>query len=145
MSTRARVGLVLENGSVESIYCHHDGYLCCLGNILKNHYTTEEKIKKLLAIGDCSIIAEKVDPPEGVTHTFGNPYDDVCVAYGRDRGENNVDSIVHPSEKELMDYFKDSDQEYLYIFKDGKWLYAKRYGDNKFTFEELTDEAIEED
>ena len=41
MSTRCRIGIENKNGTITSIYCHHDGYLEGVGEILVNHYKTE--------------------------------------------------------------------------------------------------------
>ena len=42
MSTRARIGLVQEDGSILSAYHHWDGYPEWLGVTLKEHYDTRE-------------------------------------------------------------------------------------------------------
>ena len=54
MSTRARIGLKLEDGSILSAYHHWDGYPEWLGVTLKEHYDTREKIAKLLDGGNMS-------------------------------------------------------------------------------------------
>lgn len=38
MSTRSHIGLLLEDGRIESIYCHNDGYLSHNGHILDSFY-----------------------------------------------------------------------------------------------------------
>ena len=48
MSTRCRIGIENKDGTITSIYCHHDGYLEGVGEILVNHYKNEEKIRKLM-------------------------------------------------------------------------------------------------
>jgi hypothetical protein len=48
------------------------------------------------------------------------------VAYGRDRGEKNVDKIVHPS---VQDFFDGDIEEYGYLFtQEGEWLVKSAYG-----------------
>lgn len=64
MSTNAFIG-IRENGSISYIYNHSDGYLEYLGRMLLEHYNSEEKAKALVALGDVSIVKEKLKPAEG--------------------------------------------------------------------------------
>lgn len=86
MSTRSAIAIVYNDGTVESIYCHNDGYPKYMFNMLKDNYSEEEKVKELINLGDLSFVAKYVNPPEGVIHTFDHPYPDVTIAYCRDRG-----------------------------------------------------------
>ena len=54
MSTRSRIAIEKQDGTVESIYCHFDGYLSNNGEILQNHYSTKDKMEKLIELGDIS-------------------------------------------------------------------------------------------
>ena len=54
MSTNARIGLGLADGSVISVYHHWDGYPEWLGRILKQEYNTKEKIVELIDGGNMS-------------------------------------------------------------------------------------------
>jgi len=54
MSTRARIGLKLEDESIISVYHHWDGYPEWLGITLKEHYNTKEKIAELIDGGNMS-------------------------------------------------------------------------------------------
>jgi hypothetical protein len=88
MATRSFIGKIAKNSdSVEYIYCHWDGYFDYNGLILKRHYKSGNKIDKLISLGALSVLKPKVSPKRGIIHTFNNPYDDVCVFYTRDRGE----------------------------------------------------------
>jgi hypothetical protein len=51
MSTHCRIGVVNQDGSVDSIYCHFDGHLG-LGTILETAFNDLDKINKLLSQGD---------------------------------------------------------------------------------------------
>jgi hypothetical protein len=119
MATRSRIGIENEDGSIESIYCHWDGYPRRNGKILAEHYTNPEKIKALLALGDISSLNENVGPVDGVEHTFDKPVGNVTVAYHRDRGED----LRKPMVKHSMEGFANSDyEEYGYIFtKENEW------------------------
>ena len=53
MSTNARIGIKLEDGSILSAYHHWDGYPEWLGVTLKKHFNTYEKASELI---DLSLI-----------------------------------------------------------------------------------------
>ena len=91
MSTRSHIGIWNEDGSLDVIYCHWDGYPPYNGAVFLHHYQDPEKIRELIALGDISSLAESVKPVEG-EHTFESPQEGVVVAYGRDRHEDGVDT-----------------------------------------------------
>lgn len=132
MSTNSTIAKLNNDGSVDVIYCHWDGYLEHNGKILKDHYTDPDKIDKLISLGNLSILGENIEPVENKPHSFEKPLDDVCVYYGRDRGEINVESKHYDS----FDVYQQHahDQEFNYIFKDGKWLYSDNNLNNFIEF-----------
>ena len=50
MATRSFIAVRNVDGSVNGIYCHHDGYPEGVVATLKEHYTSEDKIRALLAL-----------------------------------------------------------------------------------------------
>ena len=154
MATRGRIGIKLDDGTVASIYQHWDSYPTYLGNILLNNYKDKAKVEKLIALGDCSSVREEVDIPEGKSHSFDKPLDNVTVAYGRDRGETEIEPRLDKSEEE---FWKSNIEEYGYLFKDNKWYVATSHGyedengnyvsvePNERKVVELTDEVIEKE
>ena len=52
MSTRARIGILLPDDSILSVYHHWDGYPEWLGVTLKEHYNTYEKASALIDGGN---------------------------------------------------------------------------------------------
>ena len=54
MSTRSRIGILLPDDSILSVYHHWDGYPEWLGVTLKEHYNTKEDIAKLIDGGNMS-------------------------------------------------------------------------------------------
>ena len=107
MSTRLRIAIEKQDGTVESIYCHFDGYLSNNGEILQNHYSTKEKMEKLIELGDISSLG---DTPEET------------VAYHRDRGEN-LNIRLYPDVATLFERGFDSGEEYVYcLTKDNRLL-----------------------
>ncbi len=129
MATRSRIGMVNENGSITSVYCHWDGYPSHNGLLLLEHYQDPEKIKKLLALGDLSSLAPNLEPEGNVTHTFEDPTDGVCVFYGRDRKEKNTGYKVSANLKEFIQMSDWCD--YLYIFENGEWQLVTMHQDKK--------------
>lgn len=83
MSTSANVGIVYEDGTIDTIYVHSDGYLEHTGKVLRENYTTPEQIKELMQLGDLSILGERIGEKQDFTK-----WDRVsCLAYHRDRNE----------------------------------------------------------
>lgn len=125
MATRSRIGILNEDGTITSVYCHWDGYLSYNGKILFESYNSEERVRELLSYGGISSLT----PDIGVKHLFDCPYPygspeydeykKMTTFYGRDRGEEGMDAKVHPSVRD----FKKYGEEYTYLFKDGAWTY----------------------
>jgi hypothetical protein len=104
MSTRALVGIANDNGTVDYIYNHFDGYIKDgLGQYLKEHVLTEQAVRELIARGDASSIAENI--------------------FYNDGSDSSTDYFYIFSGKKGIDY--------LYLFKDGKWT-VKGYEDKAF-------------
>lgn len=144
MGTRSLIAIQNTDGSVESIYCHWDGYPSGNGQILRDHYKTETKVRKLLALGSLSSLGKNL----GRKHSFdyrdafrdkeraarasGETYDmyedpeylklnDMCLSYGRDRGETDVDADTFATPEEFWAMASDSWCEWAYLFADGEW------------------------
>lgn len=125
MSTRSGIAIVNNDGTVESIYCHNDGYPSYMFNMLKDNYSEEEKVKELINLGDLSFVAKYVNPPEGVIHTFDHPYPDVTIAYCRDRGEDYSIHRWNNLDQYLKDGFMFHGVDYLYWYDNNKWSYLE--------------------
>jgi hypothetical protein len=113
MSTRSTISIQTEKG-IKSIYCHSDGHPSHHMPILTEHYNTQEKVEALMELGDLSVLAESIECPE--EHSFNNNIKGYCVAYGRDRGEENTQcgNLLHKSEIQ--------EQDYNYIFINNEWV-----------------------
>lgn len=116
MSTRSRIGIVNSNGSVESVYCHHDGYLSGVGKVLIRGYMDPDKIRQLVALGDLSSLHEALAIP-------GNKlYADVTVAYMRDFGEKHCHAEL---DRDIVAYLKraaECNAEYAYLWDHNNWF-----------------------
>jgi hypothetical protein len=121
MSTRSRIAIEKQDGTVDSIYCHFDGYLEHNGKVLNEHYTDEASIWGLIALGDLSILGPEI----GEQQDFNGPRNKQwCLAYGRDRGETGVEA----RKCSYVDYTKEHFEEYVYLFTPGKGWEVRSYG-----------------
>ena len=89
MSTRSRIGIQRKDGSIDSIYCHLDGYPEGVGIELYEHYRDRIKVNNLIDLGDISHLEQYLYPDPNQIHEFGfdTEQPNVVVAYHRDRGE----------------------------------------------------------
>lgn len=116
MSTNSLIGKYVGD-RIKAIYCHFDGYPSGVGATLLEYYTDDNKIDKLLNLGDISFLAKEVEPKPGQKHDFNHQATDVTVAYHRDRGEDM--SLSYFSDEN--EYAKASWIEYKYLWKDNSW------------------------
>ena len=119
MSTRGVIALENpDDKTCRSIYVHFDMYLDGAGITLTQHYTTQERVEKLLALGGLSALGDKLskDDPEPDAQ-------DVCIAYHRDYGE----PYEAPDDKLLEKAHHMYWAEYVYLFRDGEWVYDTPY------------------
>ena len=107
MSTRSQIGILNKDGSIDSIWCHWDGYPSNNGKILLEEYKTKKSIRKLIS--------------EGSIDSLNNPY--------VDRGAVS-DTFHSKSVDEFMEI--DGWQEYWYLFIEKKWFVCKN--GSKFFF-----------
>jgi len=123
MATRSNIGILNSDGTVDYIYCHFDGYVEHNGKILNEHYTTEDKVRELIGLGDLSILG----PELGEKQDFNGPRNKQwCLAYDRDRGETGVEA----RRCSYVDYTKEHFEEYVYLFIPDKGWEVRAYGIN---------------
>jgi len=116
MSTRSYVCRKGHDG-FDAIYVHWDGYPKGVGQTLLDHYTDSDKIEELFQLGSLS----RLSPEIGEKHSFSNPTDNFCVAYGRDRGEPDTEMKRLQTMRDVASYACGSWCEYLYVMIDGVW------------------------
>jgi hypothetical protein len=119
MATRGTVGIKNADGSITSIYTHWDSYPSHNGKILKEHYTTEDKVRQLMQLGNLSVLGAEI----GEKQNFDAHVQGWCLAYGRDRGEEQQEAITHRTIKEWKGSRSGWGCEYGYLFDiaTGKW------------------------
>ena len=141
MATRSTIALEFADGTVGQVYAHWDGYLDHNGRILLANYQDPFTLQKLIDLGDLSSLAEYVTPEPYTEHTFDKPSPEVCVFYGRDRGETDVGPRYF---KDFADYKANHQyEEYEYILRtDGNWYVSEYSGDYKLLAIELAEEEV---
>lgn len=110
MSTHAGIAQLLEDGSVRSIYVHHDGD--AVGKTLVSYYGTRACAASIVALGNLSGLGTTLDPePKGmdILDPHRRAYTD---AYGRDRRENDQNPRVWES---LRAWTRDG-YSYMYVW-----------------------------
>ena len=59
---------------------------------------------------------------ENPIENFENSIESICLFYGRDRGETDVDAVPHKNEDAWKDYRKPSWCEYGYLWNGTTWI-----------------------
>jgi hypothetical protein len=109
MSTRSRIAIENQDGTVTSVYCHFDGYVKGVGKTLFENYN-REKTEQLVALGDLSQLYESTES---------------SVAYARDRGED-LNKTIYIDVEELFEMNSMGGLDYVYcLTKDNIWLVNK--------------------
>ena len=136
MGTRSRIGIRNADDSVDSIYVHWDGYPEHNGRILVENYQDEAKIRELMALGNLSSLGAEIGEQHPFdTHDFPGGYDaynkaygHMCLAYGRDRGEDDVDATHSRNVEGFLSI--QCGAEYYYIWHYGRWMVQATWGDD---------------
>ena len=114
MSTRSKIGVLKENGMVDAIYCHWDGYPSYNGRMLVENYVEAEQIRKLISLGSISSLGKNLEQT--------NSY------YGW--REEESPKIVYANEQAFSESYGDCWDEYIYLFKENEWYVYDN--DNEF-------------
>ena len=109
MGTRSNIGILNEDGTVDYIYCHWDGYISHNGKILNEYYSEEASVWGLIAAGDMSTLGATLSE---------------CKFY--DNGEM-AERVTY------RDYTKEHFESHVYLFTPGKGWEVRMYGDDFWT------------
>lgn len=127
MATRSTILARHSDGRHAAIYLGGDGYPSSAGSTPAEHYTTQDKIDALIALGDLSSLDARTDAPVG--HSYERPAYGCCVAYGRDRGEDEVDATWGGTAAEALKAHGNRGAEYLYTWDGERWTCSSyKYG-----------------
>jgi hypothetical protein len=134
MGTRSTIIAKLSTGQTKRIYVHWDGYPDHNGRILLEHYQDQTKIDQLIELGDLSSLAEEI----GEKHAFNAPprfvegsntkispayeaHSRQCLAYGRDRGEEDTKAKLVKSRKAAIKSSANCGAEFVYLWNGQQW------------------------
>jgi hypothetical protein len=134
MATRSYIGVRNTDASVDYIYCHFDGYPDHNGAILREHYSNINRVNELLNLGDLSVLGKFI----GEKMDFNKRVQDTCLAYGRDRGESNVDKKNSEYDKLITD----QDVDYVYIFDGDYWECHSTYSPELINLYNITSSEV---
>lgn len=113
MSTNARIGLQLADGSILSVYHHWDGYPEWLGVTLKEQYNTKKNIVDLIDGGNMSSCwSDNVYDYEKQEFVKRDPQPEY---YGGDNEEPRLDGNFDEYAENA-----NSGEEFLYVY-NGNW------------------------
>lgn len=135
MSTRSRIALKNDDGTIRSIYCHFDGYPeGGVGDKLKKYYTTKEEINKLLDLGDLSTLGSKYDEEKAkrywkvMDNEEPSKWESVLeeirgytIPYKDRSGERDVEARVDENEVKFIEQVGECCEDWTYLF-DNKWI-----------------------
>ncbi len=115
MSTPAMIAQKVTTG-YECIRVNWDGHLESVGAGLAKYFDTNEEVRDLIALGDCSSVVGAKNLRE-------------VVSYHRDRGEDWAD--VKPEHfatlAEAIDFY--GNQQFNYVWEDRIWSAYSQNGD----------------
>ena len=99
MATRSYIGILKENGKVEAVYCHYDGYYKGVGDMLVKYYNTPRKIQNLINLGYISSLEKTLKETQ-----------ENNVNEGKKEVFNSIDDYIQYCKK------GQSCAEYFYLF-----------------------------
>lgn len=123
MSTRSRIGIARNDGSIISIYCQCDGYPSHVGKMLLDYYDEENRIQDLIALGDLDVLEKRLIPDysTGGSHNYKNRQAGVTLAGRRDFGNDDSFPVIYPNRAAYEECGHECGVEYLYLFSCGFW------------------------
>ena len=136
MSTRSRIGILLPDDSILSVYHHWDGYPEWLGVTLEEHYNTYEKASELIDGGNMgSCYSDNEYNPETEEYEKIEPR---ATYYGGDEEA--------PILSKNFDEFTRIDcwQEYAYVFVKDRWVGYSVHHKWNDDYSKMTDCIVEE-
>ena len=126
MSTRSVIGILQDDKSVNSVYCHFDGYPEHTGYFLKKFFDTTEKVNSLISGGDISQLASKSDS-EKTKYPMINNKQVLKTLYYVARPES-WETITPQKHKGVLEFFqRDCCDEFKYLLlPNGNWNYNSK-------------------
>lgn len=108
MSTRWQIAAKLSDGGSACIYVHCDGYPEHALTTLQQHYTDQQKIDRLIALGDCLSVGDEIEKCDTFISRADEDWDDIKPTYG--------DSPTEAAAAHLH-----GDEDYRYTWDGQQW------------------------
>ncbi|TPR16769.1 hypothetical protein [Apilactobacillus timberlakei] len=140
MSTNSSIIQQTAKGAFKKIYCHWDGDIAGVGTTLDKYYRDDDKINKLINLGDISILGNDLNPIP-FSKVNERTKNQTC-AYHRDRGEELCINTFNDFSELIA--FKDCLEEYTYIHMDNEWYYLQKLNGSKYSLKNLKEMINEE-
>lgn len=125
MSTNSTISVLLNDGSVRTVYCHWDGYVEHNGKLLRSYYNSQEDAELVTSLGSLSSLGKNLFP--NGEHSFDAPEKDCTVAYSRDRGDDFYEEVFTSIEEYLGEF---ADEEFNYLWYKDRWVVITKDVDN---------------
>lgn len=122
MSIKSYICIENNDKTYTGIYCHDSGEPKNNGVTLALYYKKREKVNELISLGDMSVLFKNIHPNPQYPHGFNffNRQPNVCVFYGRDKGETNVEA----KQINLQKMDNECLVDYCYVYGlDDYWYY----------------------
>ena len=110
MSTRSEIAIEKKDGSINSIYCHSDGYIENNGYLLNKHYKSYDLALSIIKENDCSVLGSSIKESR-----FYNTWRNEETELKKFRNEKNF----------MLSFNNDIFAEYIYLFKNDKWYVSE--------------------
>lgn len=108
MSTRWQIAARLGDGTAGCIYVHCDGYPKYALRVLREHYTDQQKIDALIALGDCLSVGPTINSCDTFASRDGEEWDD-------------IKPTIAPDPIEAANKHQHGDEEYRYVWDGSVW------------------------
>ena len=122
MATRSIIGILHDNNTIESIYCHYDGSPRHTGYFLLTYYNTKQKVLDLIKNGDLSSLASSHNWNDEQPPLINNKIQLTPKPYSKrkDQPEPSTRPIVHDIQCNFFNDLMGEEFKYLYIPEDRK-------------------------
>lgn len=87
--SKSTIAILLADETIESISCYTDGKYQNNGLNLFENFQDLSKVKELISLGNLHYLKKNISAPENTFHDFENRHEEVCLFYGRDRGDTD--------------------------------------------------------
>lgn len=111
MATRCRIA-VKDCDIFKSIYCHFDGYPEYTGSTLEKFYNSKERANELIKLGGISCLLPDIEETRNNSYHVTN--------------EEELNIKVHKSLRDLIEFFIQSDQDFLYLWDADRWKFVSK-------------------